>query len=535
MIPTAIDLQPYTTEAQQWIDDIFKLGKDPKTGACTALTYSKRLYNRTAYVKTIMQTLGMHTYFDAFANLIGVFETSQQKNIPRIMLTSHIDTVIDAGKYDGVLGIGTALAAVKYLIDSKQTLPCPIEVRVNMGEESPGLTATFGSKAVCGCYTEKDLEKMNIPWDTSLTVKTAIAQFMGWAGQPHFELTKQAIAQSQISKQHYTLALECHMEQFTLLKERRQTEKALPHIGIMTGVGGHLRQNITLQLKNKQNLFDLHETKPSLTRWHIHFSGSGGHTGATPMGKKYRNDALISAIQFIKNTQSTGTCFIETITLYQASPTSIPSQVTISITAKTLPASIQNNAKIRTQKLPHTPQIRTLKPIILDRLCHLILTLDNTACTAPVSLGLRGTCTQLNITENSIELFVDIRGMDMKKMAKITTHLQQTIPTTSDIELSIHTQSKKEPVHFHPTVIQTIEHLLDKQFPQHIMTGHPSVPGQDIGIFAQHGIPSTLLFIESGTGHHRHEAVADDALTQCIQATLAIIKQHQTRKKEFKS
>jgi len=72
-----------------------------------------------------MLAAGMTTRRDEIGNLIGRYEGDGDETI---VLGSHLDTVRDAGKYDGILGVMVAIACVQQLRDRGERLPYAIEV-----------------------------------------------------------------------------------------------------------------------------------------------------------------------------------------------------------------------------------------------------------------------------------------------------------------------------------------------------------------------------------------------------------------------
>src|SRR5262245_7619536 len=74
-----------------------------------------------------MRAAGMAVRIDAVGNLIGRYEP-ELPGAPALLLGSHLDTVRDAGKYDGPLGVMVALACVERLHAGGTRLPFAIEV-----------------------------------------------------------------------------------------------------------------------------------------------------------------------------------------------------------------------------------------------------------------------------------------------------------------------------------------------------------------------------------------------------------------------
>jgi len=67
-------------------------------------------------VSSWMTTLGMSVSVDAVGNLRG-FYTGASPNAPRILIGSHLDTVPNAGAFDGILGVVLAIALVNLCMD----------------------------------------------------------------------------------------------------------------------------------------------------------------------------------------------------------------------------------------------------------------------------------------------------------------------------------------------------------------------------------------------------------------------------------
>src|SRR6266581_5040582 len=101
-------------------------------------------------VASWMHAAGMTVQQDKVGNLIGRYEASQA-GAKTLLLGSHLDTVRDAGKYDGPLGVMVALACVERLYAHQKRLPFSIEVLAFADEE--GLrykNAYLGSKFMTG-------------------------------------------------------------------------------------------------------------------------------------------------------------------------------------------------------------------------------------------------------------------------------------------------------------------------------------------------------------------------------------------------
>src|SRR5262245_28631913 len=95
-----------------------------------------------------MREAGMQARLDAIGNVVGRYE-GEKKGAPCLMLGSHLDTVRNAGRYDGMLGVVSAIDCVHAFHEKKKRLPFAIEV-VGFGDEE-GVrfgTTLLGSRAI---------------------------------------------------------------------------------------------------------------------------------------------------------------------------------------------------------------------------------------------------------------------------------------------------------------------------------------------------------------------------------------------------
>ncbi len=197
---------------------------------------------------------GMSVREDAIGNIIGRYEGAEV-GAPAIMLGSHLDTVVMAGKYDGMLGVLCGLACVEYLVANKQRLPHAIEVIGFADEEGVRYQSTFlGSRAVTGEFDYAQLDRAD---KDGITMRNALIAF----GKNPDELAG-AVRQAE----DIAAYLEVHIEQGPVL------EKEDLGVGVVTAIAGATRMVATI-------------------------TGDAGHAGTVPM--TLRRDALVGAAQCI--------------------------------------------------------------------------------------------------------------------------------------------------------------------------------------------------------------------------------------------
>ncbi|HZV59385.1 MAG TPA: M20/M25/M40 family metallo-hydrolase, partial [Candidatus Eremiobacteraceae bacterium] len=137
-----------------------------------------------------MEAAGAEVSIDAAGNLRG-FYSAAQTVAPRLLLGSHLDTVPDAGAYDGVLGVVLAVSLLETLDDRK--LPFAIEV-IGFSEEE-GIrfgTPFIGSRALAG---KIDDELLNRTDGNGVSVRTAIENF----GLKPAEISKAAMNKDSLA------------------------------------------------------------------------------------------------------------------------------------------------------------------------------------------------------------------------------------------------------------------------------------------------------------------------------------------------
>jgi allantoate deiminase len=223
-------------------------------GGLTRVYLSPEHRAANALVLDWMREAGMQAELDAIGNVAGRYEGSRP-GLPCLMLGSHLDTVRDAGKYDGMLGVIGAIECIDSLNSKKKRLPFAIEV-IGFGDEE-GVrfgTTLLGSRAVAGTFDKKVLEVMD---SSGITMANALREFgLDPALIPHVA-----------RKNHAVLAYaELHIEQGPVLEA-----EGLP-VGVVTAINGFSRLRVALR-------------------------GQAGHAGTVPM--RLRRDALAAAAECV--------------------------------------------------------------------------------------------------------------------------------------------------------------------------------------------------------------------------------------------
>jgi allantoate deiminase len=201
-----------------------------------------------------MREAGMSAHLDAIGNVCGRYE-GEHLGLPCLMLGSHYDTVRDAGRWDGPLGLISAICCVADLHRRGRRLPFAVEVTGFADEEGVRFSSTLlGSRAVAGTFDESVLNACD---RAGVSMRDALLQF---------GLDPEHIGTAARARRELLAYVELHIEQGPVLEQNN-----LP-VGVVTAIAG-------------------------ATRLAANLSGMAGHAGTVPMA--LRRDALAGAAECI--------------------------------------------------------------------------------------------------------------------------------------------------------------------------------------------------------------------------------------------
>ena len=195
---------------------------------------------------------GLHARIDAAGNVVARYE-GRRAGAPALMLGSHIDTVRDAGAYDGNYGALAALAVVEQLSARDERLDHAVEIAAFGDEEGVRFRTTLtGSRALAGNYPQDVLDQKDAQ---GVLMRDALLAF---GGDPE--------RAGSLRRPDVVAFVEAHIEQGPTLEA-----EGLP-LGVVTAING-------------------------ATRLEVVVDGVAGHAGATPMN--LRRDALAAAAEIM--------------------------------------------------------------------------------------------------------------------------------------------------------------------------------------------------------------------------------------------
>ena len=205
-------------------------------------------------VEAWMAEAGMSARTDPLMSVFGRYE-GKEPGASAIMLGSHIDTVLDAGRYDGSLGVLAAIAADAELHGRGERLHHAVEVAAFGEEEGSRFPAhILTSSALIGAVGPELLDVVDAD---GVTVRAALSLAGGNAG---------AWRDSVRDKGEIAAYLELHIEQGPVLEAQARA------LATVTAINGSVRSIVTA-------------------------TGFAGHAGTVPMGQ--RRDALAAASEMV--------------------------------------------------------------------------------------------------------------------------------------------------------------------------------------------------------------------------------------------
>jgi N-carbamoyl-L-amino-acid hydrolase len=233
-------------------EDLASFSETPGALTCSYLTPAHLA--TAARIRDLMLAAGLTVYSDAVGNVVGVLP-GDGRTAKRLLTGSHYDTVINAGKFDGRLGILLPIAVAGSLRRTGSQLPYPLEIIAFAEEEGVRFKSTFlGSRAVAGRFDPGVL-------DSTDAQGVSLREAMSATGHDSTAIAALARDPSQILG-----FVEVHIEQGPVL-----LDAGLP-VGVVTSIAGSVRSIVTVE-------------------------GLSGHSGTVPM--HLRRDAAAAAAEIV--------------------------------------------------------------------------------------------------------------------------------------------------------------------------------------------------------------------------------------------
>lgn len=285
------DMQQAAARVMARADELAAISETPD--ALTRVYLSPQHLAANQRAARWMTQAGMTVWQDSVGNICGRYE-GEQEGAPAILLGSHLDTVRNAGRYDGMLGVLTAIEVVHRLHQQGRRLKKAIEIVGFCDEEGTRFGITLlGSRGLTGTWPESWLAQTDADG-------VSVAQAMVLAGLDPARIHLAARRQEQIAAY-----LELHIEQGPCLEQEGLA------LGVVEAINGARRLN-------------------------CRFSGEAGHAGTVPMSQ--RKDALAAAAEWMMRietlTREQGGNLVATVGTLRCAPGAvnvIPGDVTLTL------------------------------------------------------------------------------------------------------------------------------------------------------------------------------------------------------------
>jgi len=246
-------MNEYQDRAARILEKINELASISEDENCiTRMFGTEKFIEGADKVLEWMKEAGLNSRIDSIGNVRGKL-LSNNPSAKTFVIASHIDTVVNAGKFDGPLGVIMGLDLIEHLRQSKISLPFHIELIAFSDEEGVRFHTTYlGSKVVAGTFEKELLEKRD---SEGITLEKAVVNMGGHVNKLFDDTIEDWLGYFEI-----------HIEQGPVLYE-----KNIP-VAVVDSISAQRRVEII-------------------------FKGVAGHAGTVPMSM--RNDALTCAAEFI--------------------------------------------------------------------------------------------------------------------------------------------------------------------------------------------------------------------------------------------
>lgn len=273
---------------------------------------SEEAHKANACVIAWAEAAGLTASIDNVGN-VRIRQSSYDPAGKTFVIGSHLDSVINAGKYDGPLGFLIGLDILSELNRQEVSLPFNLEVVGFSDEEGVRYHTTYlGSSVLAGVFEKEWLGKTDA---AGISMQTAIESFGG---------SCEKLKEDAIPPEQFLGYYEVHIEQGPRL------ETAEVPIGLVSGIAGQVRAE-------------------------VRFIGQAGHAGTVPMEHRY--DALVAAADYIRRVEKYAhgrNHLVATVGKCEVRPNAsnvIPSEVVLSLDIRSVEPIILKNARLSLQNM----------------------------------------------------------------------------------------------------------------------------------------------------------------------------------------
>jgi len=300
-----------SVDTERLVEDLKILGQfsDGDYPGITRLLYSKEDKAARRYLIALFEQSGLSVSWDPVGNIFARWEGSDPK-APVVGSGSHFDTLLNAGLYDGTLGVLGALEAIRSLKKAGFQPKRSIEIVAFTSEEVSRFgVGCVGSRYMVGSLSVEELMKLK---DSEGVDFDSARKFCGYTEE---------LGSSTRSDDRYSAFVELHIEQYHILED-----KGIP-IGLVTDIAA-----------------------PAL--YTVEWKGPGGHAGSVPLNE--RQDPFLAASEFalsleqlILKDPTNSRATIGRVEVYPGSAGAIPRSVRLSVDIRDINGNSSLSRKFR--------------------------------------------------------------------------------------------------------------------------------------------------------------------------------------------
>ncbi|ADU31981.1 M20 family metallo-hydrolase [Evansella cellulosilytica] len=229
-----------------------------KHGGVSRFAFSLEDRQATDLVIKWMKEANLHVTSDSLGNVYG--RRKGKREGPPVLAGSHLDTVPNGGKFDGVAGVIAALEVLQVFEENDIITDLPIEMVIFVNEEGSRFAGgLMGSMGIAGRLDNSIVDSLID--NEGVILRDAMKSFGAKPDEIH---------EAVRTKGDYTAFFELHIEQGEVLESQD-----IP-VGIVNGIAGPYQMKVSIY-------------------------GRSGHAGATPMG--LRKDPMVAAGMVIQEVE----------------------------------------------------------------------------------------------------------------------------------------------------------------------------------------------------------------------------------------
>lgn len=471
---------------------------------------------RREVVIPAMRAAGMETVHHPLAD-IGILEGKDPSLAP-VVLMSHVDTVPDGDRYDGVLGVSSAIEAVRAMgAIGIRPVRTTMVASLTIEESAAFGFSLAGSRALFHGLTSEELAARaqgGLTLREALGIENAVRCM-----EPIFGVAGGYKLPSAV--------VELHVEQHTSLEER----------GVDFGIVETIAAPERHAVRFGRDPLPIVQHQESYSYFELNVAGEANHSGATPMGDEHRADGLVATARLLRELgiQLDGLC-IGDIAVEGGSINKIPGHVATKLLITTSNEDARHVAKERLQaaidhyqaRLPEGFDRDAIKlkdstaekagnffepEAIRDRQATALATIIATqeAGLAESSHNTVATVGTYKTDQNGvITLELDVRGTNVASRSKAMRYIQERAALYVDgrnpVDFGNALPGSGEPVNMNPGLVRTAESVI-KRYNIGSSRRMFSAAGHDIQNAVRGRAPGVLLFIPSKDGiAHRPDA-----------------------------